>query len=189
MTKGKRANEGYGAGGRTGSGDGGAASGGANESHACPANAPHLRKAEVSRLDPLYMTPAACSVCIREWISLREKVESYKFSIPSNALQNVLSFSHVRDGGSRTATFLYSVSSSAVESCPSGNTGGLEGNGLMGFGNARILPSSPNHPLSCGPSRKKEITSLNWTEDGFTKEMTFVGKVCIHITCKKVCFL
>lgn len=65
MTKGKRANEGYGAGGRTGSGDGGAASGGANESHACPANAPHLRKAEVSRLDPLYMTPAACSVCIR----------------------------------------------------------------------------------------------------------------------------
>lgn len=44
-------------------------------------------------------------------------------------------------------TFLYSVSSSALRSCSRGDTGGCEGNGLMGLGRARILPSSPNHRL------------------------------------------
>lgn len=63
---------------------------------------------------------------------------------------------HVLKMGRGSFTFLYRVSSSTFMSRSCANTGGREGNGLMGFGSARILPSSPNHFLPWGSSRGKD---------------------------------
>lgn len=42
-------------------------------------------------------------------------------------------------------TFLYTVSSSGAMPSSSENIGGLVEDCLIGLGNAKILPSSPNH--------------------------------------------
>lgn len=74
--------------------------------------------------------------------------------------------------GGRGLTFRYSVSSPAFPSCSRPGTAGLAGNGLMGFGSARILPSSPNHCLPWGRSRGKDNTFFSWD--------TLAGKLCQH---------
>ena len=83
-----------------------------------------------------------------------------KSNVTNSGLQAIQEAEHFRakyDKWGGGFTFLYSVSSSAFMPCSWAGAGGLVGNGLMGFGRARILPSSPNHFLSWGPSRGKDI--------------------------------
>lgn len=84
------------------------------------------------------------------------KEECYKYSIPSYSRSKALTSKFSIKNGEGSFTFLYRVSSSTFMSRSCANTGGREGNGLVGFGSARILPSSPNHFLPWGSSRGKD---------------------------------
>lgn len=70
-------------------------------------------------------------------------------------------------------TFLYTVSSSGAMPSSSEDIGGLVQDCLIGLGNAKILPSSPNHSF---PYKGKQIIYCFLLDKGTTCKIIILVK-------------